>query len=100
MFGVMSAPSSAYVVTAVFTDDGAPAYLTADGSWSRRLAEAGPVDDEGQKQIVAERAQRDQRAVCDPYAFPVQVKDGAIDPLTTRERIRAEGPTTRLRRPD
>jgi hypothetical protein len=38
--------------------------------------------------------------VCDPYAFKVDVTDGVPKVTTTRERIRATGPTTPLRRPD
>jgi hypothetical protein len=38
--------------------------------------------------------------VADPYTFKVEVKNGAIDALSTRERIRSTGPTVRVRRPD
>jgi len=36
----------------------------------------------------------------DPAAGPVRADGGTIDPLTARERIRANGPTIRIRRPD
>ena len=50
--------------------------------------------------LVKEREDNDQRQVCDPYAFKVEVRDGKIDPLSVRETIRSQGPTTPLRRPD
>jgi len=96
----MSQSDALFVVTASFTDDGAPAYLTADGGWSRALQDAQPMHADAQERQVAERSAHDQRAVCDPYAFKVEVTAGVIDPLTAREHIRAKGPTTRLRRPD
>lgn len=89
-----------YVVSAFFTDDGAAAYLKSDGSWSRDLQEAAPLPAEQRDDWIQKKDREDQRAVCDPYGFKVQVQDGAIDPLTTRETIRAKGPTTRIRRPD
>jgi hypothetical protein len=88
------------VVTARFLADGSPAYLTAQGTWTRALQEARvlPVDDgEGE---AAQRAKSEQRIVADPYTFKVELKDGVIDALSARERIRSTGPTVRLRRPD
>jgi hypothetical protein len=38
--------------------------------------------------------------VADPYTFKVEVRNGSIDALSTRERIRSTGPTVRVRRPD
>jgi hypothetical protein len=88
------------VVTARFLADGAPAYLTAQGTWTRALQEAGVRPEaEGESEATA-RAKSEQRIVADPYTFKVEVKDGVIDALSTRERIRGTGPTVRLRRPD
>jgi hypothetical protein len=96
----MSDEPSLFVVSAATTDEGAPVYLSKDGSWTRDLQAADPVDAETSERLVRERSEQDQRAVCDPYAFKVGVEGRKIDPLTVREAIRAEGPTTRLRRPD
>lgn len=88
------------VVTARFLADGAPAYLRGDGAWSRSLQEAAPRSPvEGESEASA-RAANDQRNVADPYTIKVELKEGAIDALTTRERIRSTGPTVRVRRPD
>lgn len=88
------------VVTARFLADGSPAYLTAAGTWTRALQEAAPRPaDEGERE-AAERGQREQRIVADPYTFKIELRDGFIDALSSRERIRSTGPTVRLRRPD
>jgi Protein of unknown function (DUF2849) len=88
------------VVTARFLADGSPAYLTTQGQWTRWLQEAAPrTPDVGEAEAEA-RAKNEQRIVADPYTFKVEVKNGAIDALSTRERIRSTGPTVRVRRPD
>lgn len=89
-----------FVISASFTDTGAPAYLTARGEWSRDLQQAAPIESEAERDALLERVMRDERLVCDAYYFDVRVEPSGIDPLSTRERIRAEGPTTRGRRPD
>lgn len=88
------------VVTASLTDDGAPAYLRANGTWSPVLVEAAVIENKQQLEELLHSAVVQERQVCDPYGMPVARVDGTVAPTTTRERIRAEGPTTRLRRPD
>lgn len=90
-----------WIVTANFTETGAVAYRRADGTWSRVFAEAGVLDSEANaKEHVATAAQREQREVSDPYVIDVAAEDGVIQPQSARERIRANGPTIRIRRPD
>lgn len=90
-----------WIVTANFTEDGAVAYRRADGTWSRVFTEAGVVDSEANaKQHATTSAQREQREVSDPYVIEVAAVDGVIQPQSARERIRANGPTIRIRRPD
>lgn len=90
-----------WIVTGNFTDDGAVAWRRADGTWSRRIAEAGLLDDEASaKAIAATSHANEQREICDPSGIEVHVTGSAIDPLTARQRIRANGPTVPLRRPD
>ncbi|HEX2692164.1 MAG TPA: DUF2849 domain-containing protein [Kofleriaceae bacterium] len=94
-------PANHWVVTGKFTDDGANAWRRADGTWSRRIAEAGLLPDESTaKAIAATTAAHEQREISEPYVIEVYAADGTIDPLTARERIRANGPTVPLRRPD
>jgi hypothetical protein len=88
------------VVTARFLADGAPSYLTAAGKWSRALQEAQTFEKAAGEAEAATRNATEQPIIADAYTFKVEQRDGFIDALSTRERIRAEGPTTRLRRPD
>jgi hypothetical protein len=93
--------STHWVVTGKFTDDGANAWRRADGTWSRTLADAGLVVDEATaKQQAASASQNEQRQISDPYVIEVHAAGGTIDALSARERIRAHGPTVRIRRPD
>jgi hypothetical protein len=98
----MSKPKGThYVVTANFTEDGAPAYWSEPGGWARRLDQATPWSDGARAEaLVAETAAREQHLVCDPYLFMVRLTPGGIDPISARESIRSQGPTTRVRRPD
>lgn len=89
-----------FVISAQFTDSGGPAYLTPEGEWSRNLQEAALLASEEERDTRLARALEQERVVCDPYFFDVRVDGKTIDPISTRERIRAEGPTVRVRRPD
>lgn len=88
------------VVTARFLADGAPAYLTAGGTWTRALQEAAVRPEAEGEAEAAQRSKTEQRIVADPYTFKVEVRAGFIDALSARERIRSTGPTVPLRRPD
>ncbi len=96
----MPAPNH-WIVTGNFTDDGAVAWRRGDGTWSRKIAEAGLFADEPSAKAIATTAiAKEQREICDPYVIEVYAEGGSIDPLTARQRIRANGPTTPIRRPD
>jgi len=89
-----------YVISAAFPLDGAPAYLTSDGNWSRELSEALPLETPDARDENLRRAEAQEGDVCVPYSFMVRLEDGQVDPLSARETIRSNGPTTRVRRPD
>lgn len=90
-----------YVISASFTVSGAPAYLAADGTWTSSLQEAWPIADEAERDARLAGAAHQQQVVSDPYYFDARLEGAALDPLSTRERIRASGtPTVRVRRPD
>ncbi len=97
----MSESNEKAVVTARFLADGAPVYLKADGTWGRALQEAQLFPAERADTEAVMRAKTEQRLVADPYTIKVLVESGGfIDALSARERIRATGPTVRVRRPD
>ncbi|MEM6993484.1 MAG: DUF2849 domain-containing protein [Myxococcota bacterium] len=89
-----------WVITANRTDDGAPVYLDAAHAWSERLAEALTTADDANKDTLLKQALRQERVVCDPYAFRVVLEGDRAQATTARERIRGTGPTTPLRRAD
>lgn len=92
--------SSPQVITASRTDDGAPVYRATDGAWKRDLASAHVFPDKAAAEGELAAAQGEERQVCDPYLMKVLSADGAPEPASARERIRAMGPTVRVRRPD
>jgi hypothetical protein len=89
-----------FVISAQFTDSGGPAYLTAKGGWSPNLQEAALLATEAERDASLALALEQERLVCDPYFFDVRLEGKTVDPISSRERIRAEGPTVRIRRPD
>lgn len=89
-----------FVISASLIGSGAPTYRRKDGTWSPSLQDAHPAADEAERDAMLADSAREERLVCDPYAFAVRLVDGAIDPLTAREEIRAKGPTVAYRRPD
>ncbi|HTM46362.1 MAG TPA: DUF2849 domain-containing protein [Polyangiaceae bacterium] len=91
---------SHWVITGGYTDDGAPAFLRSNGSWSRKLSEAWTIEGAGKKDEALAAAQKNELEVCDAYAIQVGVGAQGIDPLSARETIRANGPTVPYRRPD
>lgn len=94
-------PPNFWIVTGNFTADGSVAWRRADGTWSRRIADAGLLADEASaKALAASALANEQREISDPYCIEVYADGTTIDPLTARQRIRANGPTTPLRRPD
>jgi|1185.fasta_scaffold984466_2 hypothetical protein len=89
-----------FVISAQFLGTGGPAYLTGGGAWSADLQSAATVRTDAERDGLLEQAARQECVVCDPYFFEVRVWNETIDPLSARERIRAQGPSTRVRRPD
>lgn len=83
------------MITGNATDDGAPIYLRADGSWTRALSEGKALDGDELASALAQ-AKLQQRLVCDPYVIDVKLVDGRPAPTNVRERIRASGPTVLL----
>ncbi|MDQ3364158.1 MAG: DUF2849 domain-containing protein [Myxococcota bacterium] len=94
-------PANHWIVTGNFTETGGVAWRRADGTWSHHIADAGLLADEATaKQLAAASLATEQREISDPYGIEVHAEGTTIDPLTARQRIRANGPTIPLRRPD
>jgi hypothetical protein len=89
-----------HIVTASFTDSGAPAYLTPSGDWSPDFQLAQALLEESQANELLAVALKQERVVSDPYTIMINQTDGRKEPLSQRELIRAHGPTTPIRRAD
>ncbi|MFO7477067.1 MAG: DUF2849 domain-containing protein [Methyloceanibacter sp.] len=84
------------VITANRLTDGIVVYLAPDGLWIEDIARARFAESEDETQAleqIGEQAVKD-RIVVAMYAMPVEIKDGAVDPLSVREKIRASHRTT------
>lgn len=84
------------VITANRLTDGVVVYLAAEGQWTEQIANAQVADGEEETkalEAIAGQAVRD-RIVLAVYPMPVALVDGAVDPLSVRERIRAAHRTT------
>ena len=98
--GVARSRGTHFVVTANSTDDGSALYLRSDGTWAPTLREAGPIVSEAERDTAIIVARRQERHICDPYAFRVVLGPEGPRATNTREQIRGTGPTSPLRRPD
>ena len=85
------------VVTANRVADGAVVYRRADGGWTTDIHGAAVATDApGARQLIAEAAADDLRAV-GPYIAPVKLTSGGqVQPGNLRELIRLGGPTIDL----
>ena len=84
------------VVTANRLIDGIVVYLAADGSWIEEIAHARIAETEEETKALESQAAEDVKArtVVAVYPMPVEIRDGDVDPLSVRERIRASHRTT------
>ncbi len=85
------------VVTANRLREGDVVYLTESGLWSTWLNQAAASRDEAAEQELLQRAEADVEAgkIIGPYLIELIEVDGLLQPLSTRESIRAAGPTVR-----
>jgi predicted NAD/FAD-binding protein len=84
------------VVTANRLSDGEVIYRAVKQGWTTRLDAAAVVTTtEAARDLLAAAAGEEADAV-DPYAAPVAIRDGHIEPGNLRERIRSAGPTFTL----
>jgi len=94
MAKALKAPAE-QVMTANRLRDGAVIYLAADGSWSTDISQGDVARDAvaAERLTVAGNQAAADQVVVGPYLIAVAVKDNSVEPLGTRERIRALGPS-------
>lgn len=89
-----------FLISANLLKSGTCVWRRADGSWTTNLQEAHPAATEAERDAMLAAAAKEETVVADPFALPAHQDGNRIDPLTARERIRANGPTVAYRRPD
>jgi hypothetical protein len=84
------------VVTANRLIDGIVVYLASDGGWTEEIGCARLAETEDEVKALEAEAAKDiaARKVVAVYPMDVAVRDGTVDPLSVRERIRAAHRTT------
>lgn len=85
------------VITASRLADGLVVFQTADQGWSEDFNRAGVWSDAASSAAALARAKEDEalNLVVEPYAVPVEIRNGHVVPKALREAIRAAGPTVR-----
>jgi len=74
--------------------DGVVVWLDDAGEWTLRIDRAAVARDHRSAEILLLRAQAEAFTVVDPFLVAVtEDDDGAIEPLSLREKIRASGLT-------
>ena len=74
--------------------DGVVVFLDDAGQWGERLDRAVLARDPSEANILLERARAEAATVVDPFLVAVlEADDGAIEPVSLREKIRASGLT-------
>ena len=84
------------VVTATRLIDGIVVYLASDGGWTEEIGRARLAKTEDEVKALEAEAAKDvaARKVVAVYPMDVAIRDGTVDPLSVRERIRAAHRTT------
>lgn len=85
------------VISANRLADGLVVFQTQDQNWSEDFNRAAVWPDAAVTSAALARAKEDEQAnlVVEPYAVPVDVRNGHVAPKALREAIRAAGPTIR-----
>jgi hypothetical protein len=84
------------VVTANRLIDGIVVYLAREGGWTEEIGRARLAESEDEIKALEAEAAKDvaARKVVAVYPMDVAIRDGTVDPLSVRERIRAAHRTT------
>jgi len=83
------------LITANHLGDGLVVFLTAQGGWSYKLADARVISDaELEAALALAKSQHEAGIVVDPYEIEATVVEGIPVPVRLREKIRAAGGPT------
>jgi hypothetical protein len=91
---------SCFVITGSLTLAGSVAYLDANGEWAETIANAMTFPDSTAAEGRLDEVRKAESVITEPYIFPAEMDGAQLIPISAREKLRAEGPSTRLRRPD
>ena len=91
---------SCFVITGSLTLEGSVAYLDSEGKWSETLDKAATFSDSETAEDRLVEVRKAESIITEPYIFPAEMTGGQLTPISAREKLRAVGPSTRLRRPD
>lgn len=88
---------SKHIITANRLVDGLVVFRTETGTWSQSFSAAALYEDAA---AALAEASREATVVVGPYAVEVEQAEGstAWQPLTTREKIRIQGPSIDFKR--
>jgi hypothetical protein len=82
------------VASANRLSDGIVVFLDDSGHWTPQLDRAALARDKRAGEILLERAKAEAFSVIDPFLVAVsEGEDGTIEPVSLREKIRANGLT-------
>jgi hypothetical protein len=97
----MAEQNQLHIITASTTESGAAVYMREDSTWTSQIEEATAFEHGSELDKMLAVAASQERIVCDPYVMDVQREQGGgLQPLSIREEIRSQGPTTPVRRGD
>ena len=92
----MPRPFTPKVITANALIEGDVIWLTADGSWTRQMAQAEVLTDEAHAQLRLLEAEGRQAEAVGAYLADVEVTPAGPAPAHFRERFRRDGPQITL----
>jgi hypothetical protein len=82
------------IASANSLSDGVVVFLDDAGQWTPRIDRAALARDKRAAEILLQRAQGEASSVIEPYLVAMtEEKDGRLEPLSLREKIRASGLT-------